>query len=144
MNPVSCTNTHPNVTDLVNHEMFKNTKTRISWERNITLLWNKKILNLCLRWHILRSYRFVAEGTFTFTGQQVSYPCRFPENVNQTWNKGVNCLLIDLLLKILFCKLILLSPFKILFVMRSGLEWNHCSLLKFMIHSDFLWRITNY
>ena len=25
---------------------------------------NKKILNLCLRWHILRSYRFSAEVTF--------------------------------------------------------------------------------
>ena len=27
-------------------------------------LWNKKILNLCFIWHILRSYRFVAEVTF--------------------------------------------------------------------------------
>ena len=25
---------------------------------------NKKILNLCLRWHILRSYYFIAEVTF--------------------------------------------------------------------------------
>ena len=25
---------------------------------------NKKNLNLCFRWHILRSYRFVAEVTF--------------------------------------------------------------------------------
>ena len=44
--------------------MVKNTKTWISWERNIIFLRNKKILNLCLRWHILRSYRFVAEVTF--------------------------------------------------------------------------------
>ena len=36
-------------------------KTLISWERNITFLQNKKILNLCLRWHILRSYRFIVE-----------------------------------------------------------------------------------
>ena len=64
IHPVSCTNTHHDVTDLVNHGMVKNTKTWISWERNIIFLWNKKILNLWLRWHILRSYRFVAEVTF--------------------------------------------------------------------------------
>ena len=58
---VSCTNTHHYVTDLVNHGMVKNTKAWISWERNITFLWNKKILNLCLRWHILRSYCFVVK-----------------------------------------------------------------------------------
>ena len=52
------------VTDLVNHEMVKNTKTCISWEHNITFLQNKKILNLCLRWNIFRSYCFVAEVTF--------------------------------------------------------------------------------
>ena len=44
--------------------MFKNTKTSISRERNITFPQNKKIFNLSLRWHILRSYRFVAEVTF--------------------------------------------------------------------------------
>ena len=64
MHPISCTNTHCDVTDLVNHGMVKNTKTWISWERNITVLQNKKILNLCLRWHILRSYHFVVEVTF--------------------------------------------------------------------------------
>ena len=47
--------------DLVNHGMVKNTNTWISWEWNIIFLWNKKILNLCFRWHILRSYRFAAE-----------------------------------------------------------------------------------
>ena len=64
MHLVSCTNTHRGVTDLVNHGMFKNIKTWISWERNIIFLWNKKVLNLCFRWKILRSYRFVAEVTF--------------------------------------------------------------------------------
>ena len=64
MHPVSCTNIHHDVTDLVNHEMAKNTKTWISRERNITFLRNKKILKLCLRWHILRSYHYVAEVTF--------------------------------------------------------------------------------
>ena len=61
---VSCTNTHHDVTDSVNRGMVKNTKRWISWEQNIIFLWNKKILYLCLRWHILRSYCFVAEVTF--------------------------------------------------------------------------------
>ena len=63
MHLILCTNTHCDVTDLVNHGMVKNTKTWISWERNIIFLRNKKI-NLCFRWHILRSYRFVVEVTF--------------------------------------------------------------------------------
>ena len=47
-------------------DMFKNAIfwIWISWERNITFLWNKKNFNLCVRWDILRSYRFVAEVTF--------------------------------------------------------------------------------
>ena len=61
---VSCTNTHCDATDSVNHRMVKNTKTWISWEWNIIFLRNKNFFNLCLRWHILRSYRFVAEVTF--------------------------------------------------------------------------------
>ena len=64
--PVSCTNTHHEVTDLVNHGMVKNTETWISRERNITLLQNEKNLNLCFRWQFLRSYRFVAELTFNY------------------------------------------------------------------------------
>ena len=63
MHPVSCTNTHHDVTDLVNHGMVKNTKALISQERYITFLWNKKILDLYLRWHILRSYFYVVEVT---------------------------------------------------------------------------------
>ena len=63
MYTVSCANTH-HVTDLINHGIVKNTKTWISWEQNITFLQNKKILIMCLRWHILRSYCFVAEVTF--------------------------------------------------------------------------------
>ena len=64
MHLVSCTNTHRSVTDLVNHGMVKNTLTRISGERNIIFLQNKKIPYLGLQWHIWRSYRFVAEVTF--------------------------------------------------------------------------------
>ena len=44
--------------------MVKNVKTWISWERNITFWQNKKDLNLCLKWNILRSYHFVVELTF--------------------------------------------------------------------------------
>ena len=40
IHPVSCTNTHHDVTDLVNHGMVKNTKIWISWECNIIFLWN--------------------------------------------------------------------------------------------------------
>ena len=64
MHLVSCINTHHDVTDLANYGIVKNTKTWLSWEGNILFLRNKKILNLCFRWHILRSYRFVAEVTF--------------------------------------------------------------------------------
>ena len=64
MHSVSCTNTHYDIKDLVNHGMVKNTKTWISQEQNLTFWWNKKILNQCFRWHILRSYGFVAEVTF--------------------------------------------------------------------------------
>ena len=60
-----CTLSHHDVIiDFVNHGMFKNTKPWISWEWYITFLWNKEILNLCLRWYILRNYHFVADATF--------------------------------------------------------------------------------
>ena len=61
---VLCTNTHRDITDLVNHGKVENAKTWISWKRDMVFLRNKKILNLCLRWHILRNYHFVAEATF--------------------------------------------------------------------------------
>ena len=63
MDTDSCTNTHHDITDLVNHGMVKSTKSWIPWEQNRTFLWNK-ILNLCLRWHILRSYRSVVGVNF--------------------------------------------------------------------------------
>ena len=59
IHPVSCTNIYHDITDLINHRMVKNTKTSISWEQNINVIWNKNIFNLCLRWHILRNYCFV-------------------------------------------------------------------------------------
>ena len=68
MHSVAYTNTHHDVLDLVNHGMVKNTKTWICWKRNITFLINKKVLNLCLRWCILRSYHFLVEVTFNHYG----------------------------------------------------------------------------
>ena len=59
-----CTNTHRDVKNSVNHRMVKNTKTWVPWEQNIILLRNKKFLSLCLQWHFLKSYYFVAEVTF--------------------------------------------------------------------------------
>ena len=57
---LSYTNTHHDVADVVNYGMVKNSTIWISWEWNITFLQNKKILNMCLIWNILRSYCFVA------------------------------------------------------------------------------------
>ena len=45
MHSIQFNNTHHDVSDLVNHGIVKNTKTWIFWERNITILWNKKIYN---------------------------------------------------------------------------------------------------
>ena len=64
MHTVTCSNTHHDVTDLVNIEMVKNAKTWLSWERNITFLQNKKIISLSLWWRIVRNYNFVVEVTF--------------------------------------------------------------------------------
>ena len=64
MHSVTCSNTHHDVTDLVNLEMVKNAKTWLSWERNITFLQNKKIISLSLWWRIVRNYNFVVEVTF--------------------------------------------------------------------------------
>ena len=66
MYPALCTNIHHDVTDLING-MVKNAKTWISWERNIIFPRNKKILNLCIRWHIFWSYRFVQRQPLNVT-----------------------------------------------------------------------------
>ena len=70
LHPASCTITHHDVTDFINHEMIKNTKTWIYWERNVPLLRNKRILNLHLRWHILGSYHFTVEKIFSTVGKE--------------------------------------------------------------------------
>ena len=60
MYPVSYSNTHYDITGLVNHKLVKN--TWISWERNTTFHQNKKIFNLCIILYILRNYHFVTKG----------------------------------------------------------------------------------
>ena len=42
MHPVSCTNTYPDMTDLLNHGMVKNDKILIPWERKTTFRGDKK------------------------------------------------------------------------------------------------------
>ena len=64
MHPVSWADTHHDVTDLLNHRMVKMQK--VKHRENGTEFFNKKVFNLCLRWHILRSYWFVAEVTFEY------------------------------------------------------------------------------
>ena len=60
------------ITDLVNHGMVKNAITWISREENITCLWNKKILDLCLEWYIyfilivLRYYSQIVHRSKTY------------------------------------------------------------------------------
>ena len=75
MHPISCTNTHHDVTDLLNHGIVKTTKTWIFLRKghDITFQWNKKIINLCLRWLIMRSYFFVAEVTFKSESKLLTY-----------------------------------------------------------------------
>ena len=100
---VFCTNIHLDVIDLVHHGMVKNTKFDYL-ENETTFLRNKKIINLCLRWHILRSYRFIVEVTFNDkdnrttsfqTSHMMSFQClyfktflEFPlltELINASW-----------------------------------------------------------
>ena len=59
MHPVSSTNTHHNITDLV---WLKIQKLQFLKTEHI-FLQNQKI-NLCLRWQIFGSYRFLVEVTF--------------------------------------------------------------------------------
>ena len=83
---VSCTNTHHDITVLVNHGKIKNAKTCVSWEWNIIFLWIKKILDLCHRWHILRSYHFVAEVAFNKQLQYTYCPISHSVKATRHWN----------------------------------------------------------
>ena len=58
MHLVSFTNTHRDLTDLVNHCIVKNAKTWISWEQNLVFLQNKKFWICASDGHNSRSYCF--------------------------------------------------------------------------------------
>ena len=64
MHVVSCTKIHHDAIDLVNHGMFKNTKSGVSWERYITFLRNKKIFNLAWDEKFWEIIVLLAEVTF--------------------------------------------------------------------------------
>ena len=105
------TNIHHDVIDLVKHCIVKNTKTWISLERNITFKRNKKILSLCIRWHILRSYRFLAEVTFNeqavygYRSYFVDVDCRCPGNCHGAKvyvNYSLNRYIVDLQILLIF------------------------------------------
>ena len=59
---------------------------------------------------------------WSFTDEQVLYLCKSPENVNQSQNMKDTCLLIDLLTKSIFSKVIFSINFKILFPENSGID----------------------
>ena len=90
MHPISCTNTHHDVTDLVNHGLIKNMKTRIPWVQNITFLRNKNNFKLYLRWHISRSYRFVAEVTFKSVADLINSSVKVINNGAFQWGMSFN------------------------------------------------------
>ena len=62
MRPVSCTNTHHDVTIWQIMGWLK--IQTLEYLENGTFLRNKKVLKLCLRQHILRTYSFVMEVTY--------------------------------------------------------------------------------
>ena len=111
--PVSCAYIHHDVTDLVNQGMVKNTKTWISWKWNITFLRNKKILNLCHRWHILRSFRFVGEATFKHVHFR-NFGCQFRVAVKN----GRYCWIF----LIVICSFIILKIWKLQIMLKTKLH----------------------
>ena len=75
MHPVSCTITHCDDTDLVNHGMVENTKKLNILRMEIKKNWKKNLdlcCRLCLR-NILRSHRFVPEVTFNSVRNILSF-----------------------------------------------------------------------
>ena len=57
MHPISCTNTHHDVTDLANHEMIKNKKLEYLEKGNTTFQQNKRILKLGKNYCIFCHYQ---------------------------------------------------------------------------------------
>ena len=82
------------------------------------------------RWYV----EMVVYIPASFVSMQISWKCKL------IIKYGRHLSLIDLLTKSTFSKVILSLNFEILFLEKSGLEWNNC-YLKFMIHSALFWRI---
>ena len=77
--------------------MVKDTKTLTSWERNIHFLWNINILNLCIRWQILKSYCFTAEVIFKKGHTQWHWTFIFSNILKSFIQFCKTCLLINLI-----------------------------------------------
>ena len=83
MHPVSWTNTHHGVTDVVNKVWLKIQKSKYL-ENGICFTKKLKIkINLCLRSHILRSYSFVAEVTLNISRNLIKGIFR---TLSNNWN----------------------------------------------------------
>ena len=78
---------------MIYHGIVQNTNTWTSWEQNMTFPKNYKILNLCLRKYILRSYQFVAEVA-------VNWLLKNSINSSVTFQ---DCLWLSLFLHLQFC-----------------------------------------
>ena len=92
----------------VNHGMVKLHKLEYL-EQNITFLQNEKILNLCLRWHVLRSYCFVAELTFNIWDSSYDFFCPQERNIDATVAKSKCCILTLFYIKMQLEKLLVVS-----------------------------------
>ena len=129
MHPLSCT--HHDVTDLVNHGIVKNAKTWISWERNITFLRNEKILKLCLIWHILKSYCFVGEWTFTKAyWRNKLYTCKFwPPLIHFKTTSDVNFIIMFIIQRNFWrnCAILWTVPLKLRTQGKTELSWSNIS-----------------
>ena len=97
--PVSCSNTHHDVIDLVNQGMVKNTKSWISRERNITFLYKTKNvltcahfekLSFCSKRNLEWSCEFGQSSGKTAIATTISFTscyCWFPKRINPDSDK---------------------------------------------------------
>ena len=113
MHLLPCTNAHLDITDFVDLGMVKNANIWISWEWNITFLRIKK-MNLCLRWHIFRSYCSVEEVTFNNNKK------------NDKLSNNRNYSLFSLMA--IFLKHLWLIP--------NILKWQNCKIFTNLVHSQ--------
>ena len=143
---VSHTNTHQ-----VNHGMVKLHKLEYL-EQNITFLQNEKILNLCLRWHILRSYCFVVELTFNIWDSSYDFFCPQERNIDATVTKSKCCILtlfyikmqLEKLLVVSIAQFMLLMNYKILHMglyFQKKLKICDCTIFAMLQAVTFFWHV---